>query len=370
MKRTSFLGCVGFLALAGVAVAEEPTWVPLASDKAAISAPADVIKRQFSNGIDGGSLAVNPRTGDLYIEGHATLKSTDGGKSYALLADVFGWSGAFPLCFDVHADGKKLAAFGWCDLPGSSGSGYSLDGGKTWTPFASFDDKSKPKERGGITSGALEPGAGTTVLVRGYNYKVKNLFYSPDLGKTWTPLAKTRDGVMGWGVFSPRELTICYWNHMERSEDAGATWTESSKFGFCHGPALHLGKNAYWLSAKGLIVSKDAGKTWVLQGVAPPAPIRGEVWTGLLTGRDLNHFLFLSKEGPMETIDGGKSWDLVAKMPDEFVKTHLGISLGYDAVHDIFYMIAGGHGGVRPARYVRGRPMAKSPKKTTGDADR
>ena len=45
----------------------------------------------------------------------------------------------------------------------------------------------------------------------------------------------------------------------------------------------------------------------------------------------------------METLNAGKTWSLVAKMPEDFIKTHLGISLGYDAAHDIFYMIAGGH---------------------------
>jgi hypothetical protein len=297
-RLVPYLGaaCLGLnLAAPARAAEEEPKWVPIVTEKSAITAPPEVLKRAFSDGIGGGSLAVNPRSGDLYIEGHACLKSTDGGKTYALLAEVFGWCGGYPLCTDIHTDGKKIAVFGWCDLAGSSGSGCSLDGGKTWEPFASFDDKTQ-KDRGGMTGGALEPGDGKTVLARGYNYKVKNLFYSADLGKTWTPLAKTREGVMGWGVFGPRDLVISYWNHIERSEDAGATWTEVAKFGFCAGPVVHLGGAAYWLSKQGLIVSKDGGKTWAVQGAAPPSPIRSEIWTGLLPGRDENHFVFLSKE--------------------------------------------------------------------------
>ncbi len=220
-------------AIAGLARAQEiPKWVPLASEKTAITAPAEVIKRAFPDGIGGGYLAVNAANGDLYVQGHAALKSTDGGQTYALLADCFRYCGAFPLCTDFHAEGKKMAVFGFSDLPGSSGSGYSLDGGKTWESFASFDNNTK-KSRGGITGGALEPGDGKAVMVRGYNYEVNNLFYSADLGKTWTALAKTRKDVMGWGVFSPRELVITYWNHIERSEDAGATWAEVAKFGFC-----------------------------------------------------------------------------------------------------------------------------------------
>ena len=178
-----YLGAASLgLSLAAVACAgdKEPEWVPLAWEKTAIAAPPEVLRRAFPDGIGGGYLAVNPRNGDLYVEGHACLKSTDGGKTYALLAEGFSYCGAFPLCTDIHADGKKLAVFGWSDLPGSSGSGYSLDGGKTWEAFASFDDKTK-KSRGGITGGALEPGDGKTVLVRGYNYQVKNLFYSADL---------------------------------------------------------------------------------------------------------------------------------------------------------------------------------------------
>jgi hypothetical protein len=45
--------------------------------------------------------------------------------------------------------------FGWCDLPGPSGSGCSLDGGKTSEPFASFDEKTQ-KARGGMTGAALD----------------------------------------------------------------------------------------------------------------------------------------------------------------------------------------------------------------------
>ena len=241
---------------------------------------------------------------------------------------------------------NELVISGWTGIQRSD------DGGKTWEPFASFDDKTQ-KSRGGMTGGALEPGDGKTVLARGYNYQVKNLFYSADLGKTWTPPAKTREGVMGWGVFGPRDLVISYWNHIERSEDAGATWTEVAKFGFCAGPVVHLGGAAYWLSKQGMTVSRDSGRTWAVQGAAPPSPIRSEVWTGLLPGKDENHFVFLSKQGPMETLDGGKSWSLVARMPEGFAKTHLGISLGYDAAHDVFYMIAGGHGGLRPVKYAR-----------------
>lgn len=335
---------------------EEPKWVPLVSDKAAIAAPPEVLKRAFSEGIGGGYLAVNPRNGDLYIEGHACLKSTDGGKTYALLAEAFG-NGAYSFCMDLHLDGKKIAVCGWCDLPGSSGSAYSLDGGKTWEPFASFDDKTL-KERHGITGAALEPGDGKTVLAKGY--REKQLCYSADLGKTWSKLAKSKD-CLGLGVFSPRELVISQFSGIQRSEDAGATWVEVSKFGWAAGPVVHLGSAAYWLSDKGLIVSKDRGKTWAVQGVPPPSPVRGGVWSGLLSGRDENHFVFLSKEGPMETLDGGKTWNLVAKFPEDYAKTHLGISLGYDGAHDVFYMIAGGHGGLRPVKYARqgGAPASK-----------
>jgi len=178
------------LNLAALACAgeKEPRWVPLAWEKAAITAPPKVLKRAFPNGIGGGFLAVNPRTGDLYIEGHACLKSTDG------------------------------------------------------------------------------------------------------------------------------------------------------------------------------------GRTWAVQGVAPPSPIRSEVWTGLLPGRDENHFVFLSKKGPMETLDGGKAWSLVARMPEDFAKTHLGISLGYDAAHDIFYLIAGGHGGLRPVKYARqGVPQGRAEAPAAGE---
>jgi hypothetical protein len=67
----------------------------------------------------------------------------------------------------------------------------------------------------------------------------------------------------------------------------------------------------------------------------------------------------------METLDAGASWTLVAEMPEDFVKTHLGISLGYDPTHDIFYMIAGGHGGLRPVKYARG---AVAPRQTAAPA--
>ena len=108
---------------------------------------------------------------------------------------------------------------------------------------------------------------------------------------------------------------ISYWNHVERSADAGATWTEINNFGRSAGPVMHLGGAAYWLSDKGVIVSRDAGKSWALQGVKPPSRLREEVWTGLLPGRDEQHFAFLSEAGPMETLDGGQTWRLVRRCP-------------------------------------------------------
>lgn len=58
----------------------------------------------------------------------------------------------------------------------------------------------------------------------------------------------------------------------------------------------------YWVGAEGLIVSKNKGKTWQVQGSAVDAIM------GPFFGKDEKHIVVIGLKGIFETTDAGKEW--------------------------------------------------------------
>ena len=62
----------------------------------------------------------------------------------------------------------------------------------------------------------------------------------------------------------------------------------------------------YWVGAEGLIVSKNKGQTWQIQGTAVDAIM------GPFFGKDENHIVVVGFKGIFETTDGGNQWKMSA----------------------------------------------------------
>jgi len=162
---------------------------------------------------------------------------------------------------------------------------------------------------------------------------------STDGGESWKFLHEepslANGAEFGLGVVDARSLVR--WrgaNGIERSADLGATWVKVSD----EAPTSHVmvasSGVCYWLSRKGLLVSKDQGRTWKVQG----SPVDA-AW-GPYLGRNENHFVAAGNAGLIETTDGGRTWRHVTPLPKELTESLLPgwfLNLAFEPKHDVFY---------------------------------
>ena len=121
---------------------------------------------------------------------------------------------------------------------------------------------------------------------------------------------------------------------IERSVDAGTTWTKVSTE-MPVGQVMTIFKGVcYWVGQKGLLVSKDQGATWAVQG----QPVQA-AW-GPYFGNDENHIVVAGKDGIRETTDGGEKWSTVTALPEAFRKPPgpgWYLNVAFDPTNNAFY---------------------------------
>src|SRR5262249_31799792 len=90
-----------------------------------------------------------------------------------------------------------------------------------------------------------------------------------DGGQTWNKLFKDPefDKSGGLGIFAANTLVYTQKGKgIQRSTDAGKTWTKIADLEPI-GRVVRVYKGtAYWLAREGLLISKDQGATWSVQG--------------------------------------------------------------------------------------------------------
>ncbi len=134
---------------------------------------------------------------------------------------------------------------------------------------------------------------------------------SKNAGKSWKLVAagvESRAGSsIGVGVVDSDTLLLHRRDNsgIERSTDEGKTWTQVSKLNPRSRVTVVLNGVVYWAGAEGLLVSRDKGKTWQVQG-APVDAIQGPFF-----GKDERHIVVVGTKGFSETKDGGKTWENV-----------------------------------------------------------
>jgi hypothetical protein len=92
---------------------------------------------------------------------------------------------------------------------------------------------------------------------------------------------------------------------------------------------------AYWLAADGLLVSRDQGITWKLQG----KPVDGTIGP-MIDPKNGQRFVVAGVKGIFQTVDGGQTWTAVAaSLPPEFTMPKAGwyATVAWDPVRDVFY---------------------------------
>ena len=147
--------------------------------------------------------------------------------------------------------------------------------------------------------------------VYGVDQSGGELVVSEDSGKSWKLLGKDYTAV---GIFNSKSLLASKGDGILRSEDSGATWTKVSDL-TPSGRVLCVFKGVgYWLSRKGMLVSKDNGVTWKVQGSLLEA-----AW-GPFFGKDEKEIAVVGKAGKESGIwrsnDAGETWKFIAPFPD------------------------------------------------------
>jgi photosystem II stability/assembly factor-like uncharacterized protein len=314
------------LAFAQSAAGQEPQWVPISDAVVAKTAEGSKKLSSFERATAG--VTVDPMSGDVYmiVNNHGVWKSTDGGKTFAR-RDGGRVGGRCETAFALNVDpaGKRLACFmldGKCAWTG--------DGGDTWHPFTSVGrnwdyaavDWSTPEVKN-IFAGRHESGG--------------QVLSSTDGGKTWGKLFEDRefDRTGGLGIFDAKTLVYTEKGKgIQRSTDGGATWYKTSDLEPIGRVVLVRKGIAYWLAREGLVVSKDRGATWSVQG----KPVAASIGP-MIDPRNEKRFAAAGVKGLFRSDDGGETWTHVAALPKGFNMPRDGwySNVAWDPANDVFY---------------------------------
>lgn len=294
-------------------------------------------------------VTVDRTTGDVFmvVSGGGIWKSSNRGATFER-ADGGAVGGRCETGYGLAIDpgGKQLFCF---MLDGSSAS--TLDGGKTWEKLA-------PRGRGWDYA-AVDWSAMKPQVIFGLEHEAGGkMWSSADGGQSWKSQGiDPKIGVgANFGVGVVNAHTFLRWKEkqgIERSVDAGATWTKVSDLvPVSHVMAVFEG-TCYWLGEKGLLHSSDQGATWSVEGdpiripplhdpnspgrtERPPAP---PAW-GPYFGKDARQIVAVGKGGIFETTDAGKHWQTVGTLPAELNEVDRPgwfLNFAFDPVNNIFY---------------------------------
>lgn len=286
-----------------------------------ISAPAiEKIQKEGGTAPKGGTagVAVDRVNGHVYmvLNDAGLLKSADCGQTFERTSDgkVTGHCET-GFALDLDPEGNRLAFF---MVYGNSA--ITLDGGKTWKPIKGHVDW-------GLVNWA-DPEAKTMIT---HSHGAGRAVLTTDGGKTWSDF---EDNFSGFGLFDDGSIVGALIDAIFRSEKGGVKsddYRKTAKFA-PSGISMRVFKNVgYWTSRKGLLVSKDKGKTWSVPG----SPVDCK-W-GPFFGKDETQIVVVGEKGVMKTTDSGQTWQVAAPVPEGFKNDPGFNTYGWDPINDIFY---------------------------------
>jgi photosystem II stability/assembly factor-like uncharacterized protein len=276
-------------------------------------------------------VAVDPASGDVYmiVPGQGVWKSTDGAKTFER-CDGGKVGGRCETAYSLNFDpaGKRLACFmldGKCAWSGDSGKTWNAlaDVGRNWD-FAAVDWSTDEVKH---IFAALHESGGQVML-------------SSDGGKTWAKLFKDPefDKSGGLGIFDDKTLVYTQKGKgIQRSTDRGQTWTKVADFEPI-GRLMRLHKGtAQWLAKDGLLVSKDNGATWMLQGKGVEQASIGP----FIDPANEKNMVVAGLKGVAKSTDGGQTWTtVIAEFPKgyDIPKPGWYNNVAWDPIHDVIYI--------------------------------
>ncbi|HWE02732.1 MAG TPA: hypothetical protein VG326_10010 [Tepidisphaeraceae bacterium] len=239
----------------------------------------------------------------------------------------FGFSLAYPY------DGRM--AFFCYDGFGARSGGISLDHANTWRSFLQI---TRGVEFADIDWNVRDP---QTIL--GMTHEPYRTVLSVDGGKSWQKLYKDNEAgeldiykSCRLGVIN--DQTFARYNAkrggIELSTASGQNWTLVADYKVIARRPVHYGKNIYWNTAKGVIVTSD-GEHWTLTG-----PGAEDACYGPYFGANEQEFVVVTSKAFLKTEDGGKTWHKLAalfKATDIFHGNSIYCYFGWDAKHNLLY---------------------------------
>lgn len=271
--------------------------------------------------------------GDIVIQ---TAKSgicvsRDQGATWAVVADnnIKGRSGNFSMPYPY--DGR-IAYFPF-DGAGGLAGGMSLDDSKTWKPFAQVER--------GVEYGDADWNTHNPQILFGVTHEPYFSVLSNDGGKSWQRIASNETGSgleANYCVAVLDRKTLLRGNPnediIELSDDAGGTWRQVTNYRTLARSPVHYGRNVYWATANGVIVTSN-GRDWNLTGTGA----EGACW-GPYFGSSEQEFVVVTEKKFLKTEDGGKTWKPIAKFykaPGIFRDSTSGCYFGWDPKRNILY---------------------------------
>ena len=244
-------------------------------------------------------VAVDRASGTVYLDvcNVGLWQSTDHGRNFQRLAEgQISGRCEFGCALNCDPAGGRMACLlldGKC--------GMTLDGGRTWQPFAPMGrnweygavDWSDPRARA-IFADRHESGG--------------EKYLSSDAGVSWRFIGKHPE-FTSLGIFDARTLVAGSEAGILRSTDGGDSWTNVSAMHPLGRLAVYFKGTTYWLAQEGLITSRDKGLTW--QAVGEPL----DAGWGPLFGKDELQIVVADTQGFLQSADGGKTWKRIAPLP-------------------------------------------------------
>ncbi|MFA6960455.1 MAG: sialidase [Opitutaceae bacterium] len=244
-------------------------------------------------------------------------------------------------------------------VPHANSSGYSMDGGQTWTRFPAVENGTAPKE---LEYGIIAVSANSTDKIVWVPAAMKLPYYTTDRGATWKQCSFGGPNTTGFNTFPMSQKSLCAdraladtfylyrpQDGVYRSTDGGANfarvgnpvanrWNLIMKAVPGHAGDLWFAEG----NVGGLWHSTDGGVTW-----ASVAGIQQAVTVGLGKAQKEGGYptVFVAgvaggQTGIFRSIDAGATWDKVCDYPlgifdwidaldgdkDEFGKVYVGFA--------------------------------------------
>jgi photosystem II stability/assembly factor-like uncharacterized protein len=165
------------------------------------------------------------------------------------------------------------------------------------------------------------------------------VFKTTDGGQTWNQLSVNVNATGGGssanamlGVIDANTFVCCSGSGIMRSTDQGSTWSKvSSANPISHVPVKF--KGAFYLgTAGGMLVSKDKGATWAVQGASI------SFYQGPFFGSDENTMVVVGAQGVYKSTNAGTSWTKISSLypNSQFDPSWFGC-YSWDPVNNIVY---------------------------------